>query len=110
MKQLGLLRWRMHIKELLYDYATDFENCEDIDTICCELKKYEKMERLSLLELAVWKTSCLSFDGSKDFRSMQDILDLWTLDETFDPVEYKRQCRYSGKLAVILRGVMTFID
>jgi hypothetical protein len=101
----------MHIKELLYDYAiADLESSRGIDAICDTLNKYEMMNRLSVLELAVLKASCLSFDGAKDFRSMQEIFDLWTLDETFDPAEYKRQHRYSSQVAVILRSVTPFLE
>lgn len=53
------------------------------------MKKYEKLEETSLLELAAWKASCLWFDGSLNFHTMQDILDQWAMDDNFDPVAYK---------------------
>jgi hypothetical protein len=57
------------------------------------LEKYEKMERTSLLELAVWKAK---------FLSMQEI-------EGFDPVEYRRDCRITSGADVIVRGVLRYL-
>ena len=69
------------------------------------LKKNKRMERISLLELAVWKASCLDFDGTRKFHTMQDTVDCWAMDETFDPFEYKRLHQFASEVAVIVHGV-----
>lgn len=75
-----------------------------------QLEKYCKLEKISLLELAVWRASCLWFDGSRSFDTMQDILDQWAMDESFDPVAYKAERRFTSSVAVIMRGVLQYLD
>ena len=74
---LGLPRWRRDIKVDLFDYV--FASGNDTTgvpaSITQQLDKYTKMEKTSLLELAVWRASCLWFDGTRNFDTMQDILD-----------------------------------
>ena len=108
---LGLLSWRQDIKEKLYDYIFDEgEFVFDIPfSIERQLEKYQMLEKTSLLELAVWKASCLSFDGSMNFHTMQDILDQWAMDESFDPAAYKQERRFNGSMAVIMRCVLPFL-
>eukprot|EP00581_Thalassiosira_minuscula_P039307 CAMPEP_0184470562 /NCGR_PEP_ID=MMETSP0740-20130409/93444_1 /TAXON_ID=385413 /ORGANISM="Thalassiosira miniscula, Strain CCMP1093" /LENGTH=132 /DNA_ID=CAMNT_0026846765 /DNA_START=18 /DNA_END=416 /DNA_ORIENTATION=- len=113
--QLGLKRWRSHIKELIFDHFFAMDTTSTyihlIPTfIDSQLKRYTKLEKISLLELAVWKASCLWFDGSMNFDIMQDILDQWAVNECFDPVSYKAERRVAGGLAVIMRGVIQYID
>lgn len=114
-KSLGLPRWRHHLKAELYEYILD--NQRQVDqvvrgipsSIQKQLKKYIKLEQTSLLELAVWKASCLWFDGSQSFHTMQDILDQWTVDERFDPAAYKSERRYTSSVAVIMHSVIQFL-
>ena len=83
----------------LCDYLLQNETDTIPDSIEELLKKYNKLERISLLELAVWKASCLWFDGSDmNFHSMQDILDQWAMDETFDPARYKANRRFTSNV------------
>lgn len=49
---------------------------------------------LSLFELAVCKRSYFWFDGSLNFHTMQEVVDLWAMDESSDPVTYKTECRF----------------
>ena len=109
---LGLPRWRYHIKAELCDYIltdkwTDNGVPPSVDKL---LETYTKYERTSLLELAVWKASCLWFDGSQNFHTMQDILDQWTMDSRFDPTAYKAERRFTGNVAVIMRGVLDYLE
>ena len=67
------------------------------------------METASLMELVAWKVNCLVLDDSGHFDSMQEIVDQWALDDSFDPVEYKRQRRLPGNVGVILVGVTAFL-
>ena len=116
--RLGLAQWRQHAKAELFDYIFSPGNqvCRVVDgggvpsSITRLVKKYMNLEKTSLLELAVWKASCLSFDDSLSFHTMQDILDQWAMDANFDPVAYKAERRFTGNIAVIVRGVMEYID
>lgn len=101
-------RWRAHIKAKLFDYMCG--NITDLAAMMTlEFKKFNKMEKSSLLELAVWKASCLHFDGSLNFHTMQDILDQWALDQTFNPATYKAERRYTSNVAVIMQSVVSFL-
>lgn len=111
-ERLGHIRWKEHIKAALYDYVfnTDQDVHDIPSSIKQQLEKYTKAEKTSLLELAVWKASCLWFDGSGSFNAMQDILDQWAMDDRFDPVAYKTARRFTGSVAVIMRCVIPFLD
>ena len=58
----------------------------------------------------MWKASCSWFDGSQNFHTMQDILDQWTMDSRFDPTAYKAERRFTGNVAVIMRGVLGYLE
>ena len=111
-ERLGLLSWRQQIKADIHDYI--FADTDVVHEVPYSLKqrldKYTKLEKTSLLELAVWKGSCLWFDGSLNFHTMQDVVDLWAIDESFDPVTYKTERRFTSSLAVIMRGVLDFLE
>ena len=109
---LGLPRWRRDIKVDLFDYvfASGNHTAGVPASITQQLDKYTKMEKTSLLELAVWRASCLWFDGSRNFDTMQDILDTWAMDESFDPTAYKNERRFTSNVAVIVRGVIQYLE
>ena len=113
MDTLGLPRWRHHIKAELCDYIL-IDNRGDVDDVPPSierlLQRYTKYEKTSLLELAVWKASCLWFDESQTFPTMQDISDQWAMDENFDPNAYKKKRRFAGNVAVIMRGVVEYLE
>lgn len=114
-QQLGLPRWRLHLKEIWFDHTfyvyrpvNSVPDCAP-DLLMRALKKYTKLEKTSLLELSVWKASCLWLDGSGNFSSMQDILDQWAMDESFDPAAYKNERRFTSNVSVIMRGVIGYL-
>ena len=111
-KGLGLPRWRLHLKEELCDAMFVPGNLSGSvpSSIKGLMKKYKKLEETSLLELAAWKASCLWFDGSLNFHTMQDILDQWAMDDNFDPVAYKAERRFTSNVSVIVRGVMAILN
>ena len=99
------------MKAELYDhiFTNQQVKVENIpSSIKQQLKKYTKLEKTSLLELAVWKASCLWFDGSMSFHTMQGILDQCAMEESFDPVAYKAERRFTGSVAV--RVVIRFLE
>jgi hypothetical protein len=68
------------------------------------LERYEQMERLSWLELAIWKANCIAKTTAYGvvFSTMQEIDDYWVLESSFDPLVYRQQKRItSGAIAII---------
>jgi hypothetical protein len=106
---LGLERWKIDLKELITSMTEDASE-RQVQQIYERLSKYEKMERISLLELAIWRTSCLNAGGTK-FDSMQAMEDyLLATDEAFDPAEYKRECQIKSGADAIIQGILPFLE
>lgn len=101
--------WKRHVKSELLDYVLQNKPDGFIATVKAQVEEYARLEKTSLLELAIWRASCLHFDGSRNFHTMQDILDQWALNESFDPTEYKFERRFTGCVAVIMRSVISFL-
>jgi hypothetical protein len=53
---LGLPKWRWHIKALMHDYVANNDAAENTTHIEQTLVQYEQKERISLLELFIWKS------------------------------------------------------
>jgi ankyrin repeat protein len=110
MEHLGLDKWRMDVAGLIDSMTKEDSKRVKVQEIFERLSKYEEMERISLLELAVWRESCLNGDGISKFDSMQAVEDLGVADrETFDPVEYKRERRIKSGVDAIICGVLPFL-
>ncbi len=108
-EQLGLAQWIIGVEELINAMTEEDSKTKKVRKIYARLSEYEEMERtISLLALAVWRTSCLKW-GDIKFKSMQEMEDLRATDETFDPVEYKRERRIKSGADVIIRGVLPFL-
>lgn len=115
-RQLGLVKWRLHVKEMWFAHPSFFDSVREGGggggvpySIKRTLRMYTNIERTSLLELAVWKASCLWFDGSGRFETMQDIIEWQTVYKAFDPVSYKNDRRFTSSVAVIMRLVLEFL-
>lgn len=72
------------------------------------LERYEQMERLSLLELAIWKAKCTAYGVV--FSTMQEINDYWALESGFDPLLYLQQTRITSGVTVIIENVLPFLQ
>ena len=87
---LGLARWRREVDSHLLEYVKSDHDSDDYEAYRAFavasklLSKYEQLERISLLELAVWKASLQS---DPFFETMDDLDAYWTLDRDFDPVK-----------------------
>lgn len=102
-EKLSLIKWRRHVNDEMLKYVMANVSIEQVHSL---LSKYEKWEQLALLELIVWKHCCLS-DGR--FDSMQAIEDYWALDQSFDPMAYKREARLSGAAGSIISCIQSFL-
>ena len=106
MERKGLLLWKQDMEGLLHSMATyerDFMTSDRLLIICLTIKDF--MERAFLLELGIWRASCLV-----SFQTMQDIIDRGIKDETFDPCEYKKERRIKSGAEIIIRGVIPFLE
>ena len=97
------------MEELINTLTADDSKAKKVQEIYERLSKYEEMEHtMTILALAVWRTSCLHW-GDIPFKSMQEMEDLRTTDDAFDPSEYKRERRIKSGADVIIRGVLPFL-
>jgi hypothetical protein len=101
---LRLEKWKWHVSHMLLRFL---ESGSDVDLNRAEeiLFKYELMEKLSLLELAVWKQHILG----RTFRTIQEARDFWLMDESFEAREYFVQQRVTSGVAVIVPIVLSFL-
>lgn len=103
-EKLGHPSWQNAILAGLFKHVKD----EDfgLDQIKSMLKTYEQMERLSLLELAVWKASLC--EGAI-FRTTEDIHEQAALNPQFDASSYMQARRIAGGCDVIVPAVAHFL-
>jgi hypothetical protein len=75
------------------------------------LERYEQMERLSLLELAIWKANCIAKTTAYGvvFSTMREIDDYWALESSFDQCVYRQQKRITSGATVIIESVLPFL-
>ena len=90
-EKLGSAEWELCVQELINNMTTE-DSRRKVQEIYESLSKYEIKRSMSLLALAVWRTSCLHW-GDFKFKSMQQMEDFRETDGAFDPAEYKRERR-----------------
>jgi hypothetical protein len=100
---LGLEKWRWHCKALMYEHAVHSQSELRVMNV---LAKYERMERISLLELAIWKSRIC--DGLV-FFNVDEMRQYPALDEDFDPTDYAHNIRITSGSAIIIPRVMEFL-
>ncbi|KAG7353663.1 hypothetical protein IV203_003018 [Nitzschia inconspicua] len=99
---LGLKAWRDIVTVGLYHYLRGGE-LADADLL---MNKYEKMESLSLLELAILKSKAV--DGVM-FQSTYEIRQQQALDPNFNATAYLRDQRVISGCHVIVPSVAAFL-
>lgn len=106
----GLQQWKMDIKSFcksMMIHERDVDVRFKLDVIVKCLKAI--MERATLLELAVWKASCLGYNDN-GFQNMEDIIALGETIHEFDPEEYKKDAHIKSGADIIVRGVLSFLE
>jgi hypothetical protein len=74
------------------------------------LKKYELMERLSLLELAVWKSVCMRRVGD-NVKTVEDAISIATRIAHRDSWrKYQTEMRKSNTMGIVIKHVLPFLD
>lgn len=111
----GLDKWKVQVHSILVALKTherDFMTRDKLDVIAKALKDFR--ERVFLLELALWRASCLGFNNSNtsthSFHSMQDIVSLEETNSTFDADEYKRHAHVMSGAEIIVPHVLAFLE
>jgi len=97
--------WRVEMKSLLLDHLTAPAPIAAI-VVDTALKRYQKMEQLSLLELALWKAKIC--DGLT-FSTMQEMREYQVLDEDFDPKTFAQEMRHTSGCQVVVPLVSAFL-
>ena len=96
------------MKGHMYEYL----KCDDLskDTKLRDMRallsKYEQMERMSLLELAIWKCKIIS---SGEFLSVQEMKEYVVIEKYFDANAYSKNMRMTCGSQVITPNVMKFL-
>lgn len=113
MERRGLDLWKTDMISLVTSmtdaYERDFTTRDKLDMICESIREF--IERVFVLELAVWRASCLQFDTK--FATMQDVLDYESaksVDRTFDAHAYKVDRRVRSGADDIVREVIPFLE
>lgn len=101
-KQLGLETWQNDVKCTMYDYLVQGSTTSPLAL----LERYELKEILSLLELALWKTSAL---GEELFDDTREIREYPILDEEFDVRGYLNEARILSGCSSIIPRVVDFL-
>ena len=100
--KLGLKKWRNQVSAGLLHYVTD----NNIGTTLKDLERFERMERLSLLELAIWKVNIV--DGII-FRDTYEVREQQALDDVFDAKGYMNTRRILCGCDIIIPEVAKFL-
>jgi hypothetical protein len=123
--RLGCTKWQLHVQGLLFRFLVTprpsrarvtftrtrkLDPCLPIEEL---LSKYEQMERLSLLELAVWKASCTIRAGEVevDLSGVKTVEDVRSFSEKQRNSwkDYRAEMRHSYLIDIVITGVVPFV-
>ena len=98
--------WRGKIYEVigrafLQKDQTLIQDAEDL------LRQYKHLERISLLELAVWKFACLSMDQKQD-RTKQSFLE-WSRWYTSGWKQHKKSHYRCNQVVILMKAIVPFL-
>jgi hypothetical protein len=112
---LGLVRWKSDMVDAMDEaLATEFSSRRSaIGMLCFKLATYERLESVSLLELALWKVkidSCKAaydtdHERGEEWRSKRPRLDRSHLDGVD-----RQSCRIKSGADVVISNVLPFLD
>lgn len=114
METRGLELWKVDVYNMLGALKTperDFIVKDKLDCIAKALRDF--VERVFLLELALWRASCLGFNHSTaeiEFQTMQDIEQKSQVNPTFNADDYKQEAHVKSGADIIVPAVMSFLE
>jgi ankyrin repeat protein len=106
LERLGLELWKRDLHTFLKQMEEperDFTTRDNLDFVITKTK--ELLEKAHVLELIVWRASCLGF-SERGYKTMKE-MNLSLKDRSTD---YKMECRIKSGAEVIVRGVLPFIE
>ena len=113
MEKRGLDLWKAdmkHVLQLIGTQERDFTTRDKLDMVRDVIRNL--MERVFVLELAVWRASCFEFNAQ--FSSTQSVMErlaiLAVSDPQFDPNAYKTDRRIKSGADIIVRDVIPFLE
>lgn len=118
--KLEYTKWQLCVKGLLFDHLSTGDS-SILQKAENAIDMYEHMERLSLLELAVWKEACISHAGNVELDSKTSILDsktsmktlhdalLFTAQHQHTWKKYRTETRKSNAIEMIIKHVLPFL-
>jgi hypothetical protein len=105
--RLGLCKWQNSMKSLMYEYTVHgAAGMGGYDGVINKLRKFERMECASLLELAIWKASIC--DGLV-FTSVVEMRQYKVLEEDFDAAAYSKKRLVESGSQIIIPRVLEFL-
>jgi hypothetical protein len=111
---LGLVRWKSDmVTSIDAALATKFSFRRSARLLCMKLATYERLESVSLLELALWKIKIESCKAAYETDHQRDEasspkrlkLDTWHLDGVD-----RQSCRINSGADVVISNVLPFLD
>lgn len=109
MELRGLDLWKRdmkHILQLLQTHERDFTTRDKLDIVMDIIRNF--MERVFMLEVAVWRASCLQYNTQ--YESVEEIMEYLSVTEEFDGPAYKADRRIKSGADVIVRDVFPFLE
>ncbi|KAL3933575.1 MAG: hypothetical protein SGBAC_010333 [Bacillariaceae sp.] len=122
-ERIGLENWKQTMYQLLNSltksYERDFVTRERLDSICVEIRLL--LHRVLLLELVVWKASCLrgmkengddDTPSSTSSRCLQQTIEEWVAknNKSCDPCQFKQELLHLGGADQIIPHVLPFVE
>jgi hypothetical protein len=120
-EQLGLAAWQHAVRSILYEYvhsagAVDPARSRCIYSLALQsLVKYERLERISLIEMAAWKHSCIMLldnDDDEEQQQPHETMSYLAMKEweRHGWKKIKSTMRRSEATNVIVQCVLPFLD
>jgi hypothetical protein len=112
----GLFRWKSDMVASIDEaLATDFPTRRSaIGTLCFKLATYERLESLSLLELALWKVKIGSCKATYELDHQRDEArshpKIPRLDKALLDGVDRQSCRIKSGADVVISNVLLFLD
>jgi hypothetical protein len=117
---LGLARWKSVISTAMNEDLAAVEDIESsnrraIALLCFKLSAYERLEAISLLELALWKTkideckAAFDTDHERDKESSPPKRPIFLNKSHLDRVD-RQSCRINSGAEIVISLVLPFLD
>jgi hypothetical protein len=106
-ERIGLDLWKRDMRQYLKSMETherDFNTADKLEMTRAAFRNF--MERVFVLELAIWKSKCLV----PGCNTLQEVASLHANDASFDFVEYKRQGHITSGAEIIIPRVIGFLE